>query len=164
MSIQLPDGSIFSFSLPQRFDSTFIVATYVLSAVLVFVISLPSFRGLRRGQWALLACLAVASVPLNAILLVPASGRRMAGRRTGNARRVHWGSGQMAAGWRSLHTAGRNGADRRCRRLSHAAELSRPSVQRGTETAGRRASRRASCRIYFFVFPLLHDAGRGAAR
>ena len=73
MSIQLPDGSILSFSLPQRFDSTVIVATYVLSAVLVFVISLPSFRGLRRGQWALLACLAVASVPLNAILLVPAS-------------------------------------------------------------------------------------------
>lgn len=73
MSIQLPDGSILSFSLPQRFDSTVIVATYVLSAVLVFVISLPGFRGLRRGQWALLACLAVVSVPLNAILLVPAS-------------------------------------------------------------------------------------------
>jgi PAS domain S-box-containing protein len=73
MSIQLPDGSILSFSLPQRLDSIVIVATYVLSAVIVFVISLPSFRGLRRSQRALLACLAVASVALNAVLLMPAS-------------------------------------------------------------------------------------------
>jgi PAS domain S-box-containing protein len=73
MFIQLPNGSILSFSLPQRFESALILGIYVLSAVLVFAISLPGFRGLRRGQWALLTFLAVASVPLNAVLLVPAS-------------------------------------------------------------------------------------------
>ena len=73
MSIQLPDGSILSFSLPQRADSYVIVAAYVVLALFVLAVSLPSFRGLGRGRWALLAGLAAASVPLNAVLLVPAS-------------------------------------------------------------------------------------------
>ena len=73
MSIQLPDGAIISFSLPQRADSYVIVAAYAALAVFVFAVSLPSFRGLDRGRRALLAFLTAASVPLNAVLLVPAS-------------------------------------------------------------------------------------------
>jgi len=42
MSIQLPDGSILSFSLPQRADSYVIVAAYVALALFVLAVSLPS--------------------------------------------------------------------------------------------------------------------------